>query len=217
VGARRARRIALRVVAASNRDLAQLVAQGQFRADLYHRLNVLEVHVPPLRERSGDVAALARAFAASAAQRAGLAEPELADDLMQFLARYDFPGNVRELEHLLTKLVVLAEGPRLTLGDLPPSLAAPAARLLAPVPPHAGAASGPPAATASQEGERGAGHGPSPAPEALLAQGPISLDEVEERLLREAIRLAGGNLSEAARRLGLSYKTLRYRAGKLRG
>jgi DNA-binding NtrC family response regulator len=115
---------------------------------------------------------------------------------MRFLESYAFPGNVRELEHLIEKMVVLSEGDPLGLGDLPPSVA-----------PKAGAAAAG-AAAAGRPWE-----GPA-APEDLLGDGPISLPEVEERLLREAIRRAGGNLSEAARRLGITYKTMQYRARK---
>jgi DNA-binding NtrC family response regulator len=195
VGGDRTRRSRVRVIAATNRDLGTLVAEGIFREDLYHRLNVLEVHLPPLRERSGDVRLLAEWFRDRAALRCGVDPPEIRDELFQFLERYPFSGNVRELEHLIEKMVVLSEGDPLGLGDLPPSVArrAPMAR----------------ADALAQRPWRG-----SAAPEDLLGDDPISLVEVEERLLSEALRRAGGNLSEAARRLGISYKTMQYRARK---
>jgi DNA-binding NtrC family response regulator len=195
VGGARPRKVSVRVIAATNRDLRAMAADGRFREDLYHRLNVLEVHLSPLRERAGDVRLLAEWFRDRAAERCGVDPPEIRGELMRFLESYPFSGNVRELEHLIEKMVVLSEGEALGLGDLPPSVA----RQLPPqamVPPAARAWNG------------------SAAPEDLLGEEPISLPEVEERLLREAIRRAGGNLSEAARSLGISYKTMQYRARK---
>ncbi len=119
VGENRSRRIDVRVVAATNRDLAFGVAGGDFRQDLYYRLKVVELHVPPLRERRDDVLPLARVLLADAALRmkrkiAGLA-PAVADQLL----RYEWPGNVRELENVMERAVALARGSRVDLEDLP--------------------------------------------------------------------------------------------------
>jgi DNA-binding NtrC family response regulator len=119
VGENRNRRIDVRVVAATNRDLAQGVAGGAFRQDLYYRLKVVELHVPPLRERADDILPLARVLLADAALRmkrkiAGLA-PGAADQLL----RYEWPGNVRELENAMERAVALARGNRVELEDLP--------------------------------------------------------------------------------------------------
>ena len=119
VGENKSRRIDVRVVAATNRDLAHGVAGGAFRQDLYYRLKVVELHVPPLRERRDDVLPLARVLLADAALRmkrkiSGLA-PGAADQLL----RYEWPGNVRELENAMERAVALARGSRVELEDLP--------------------------------------------------------------------------------------------------
>jgi len=119
VGENRSRKVDVRVLAATNRDLAHGVAGGDFRQDLYYRLKVVELHVPPLRERRDDVLPLARVLLADAALRmkrkiAGLA-PDAADQLL----RYAWPGNVRELENAMERAVALARGSRVELEDLP--------------------------------------------------------------------------------------------------
>jgi transcriptional regulator with PAS, ATPase and Fis domain len=119
VGENRTRKIDVRVVAATNRDLAQGVAGGTFRQDLYYRLKVVELHVPALRDRPDDLLSLARVLLADAGLRmkrriAGLA-PEAADQLR----RYAWPGNVRELENTMERAVALASGERVELEDLP--------------------------------------------------------------------------------------------------
>ena len=119
VGENKSRRVDVRVVAATNRDLAHGVAGGAFRQDLYYRLKVVELHVPPLRERRDDILPLARVLLADAALRmkrkiSGLA-PAAADQLL----RYEWPGNVRELENAMERAVALARGSRVELEDLP--------------------------------------------------------------------------------------------------
>jgi len=119
VGETRTRKIDVRIVAATNRDLAHGVAGGDFRQDLYYRLKVVELHVPPLRERREDMLPLARVLLASASLRMrrkieGLA-PAVADQLL----RYAWPGNVRELENAMERAVALARGQRVELEDLP--------------------------------------------------------------------------------------------------
>ncbi len=197
VGSGEARRVDIRVIAATNRDLRKSAQEGGFREDLYHRLNVVEVELPPLRERPGDAIGLAMTFRDRAADRMGVDPPEIGEDLASFLGTYRFPGNVRELENLIERLVVLSEGERLGVEGLPPSLGAEGA-----------APSGEPR---DPVGDRPAG---AVGPEDLLADGPVSLPDLERRLLAEAIRLSDGNHSEAAKRLGLTYKTMQYRARK---
>lgn len=203
-------RIDIRIVAASNRDLRGMTAKGEFREDLFHRLNVLELELPPLRERREDIGFLAAHFAERAALRSGLPVPEIDTELLTALGSYGFPGNVRELEHLMEKMVALAEGDALTLRDLPPAVA----RAIGVAATGAPTLSSSPALDAGSSREGASADEGGLSPEALLRNGAVSLTEVEERLLREAIRLSGGNLSEAARRLSLSYKTMRYRAIK---
>ncbi len=206
VGSSKARHVDVRVIAASNRDLREMVRAGVFRDDLYHRLNVHELHVPPLRERGADVQLLAAIFRDRAAGRFAVPSPPLGPDLQRFFASYPFPGNVRELEHLIEKMVVLCEGEALGVDDLPLSVRA-AWRDL-------GGTSQAVGGQVPPDPEGAAGGMGRLRPEDLLLDGPIQFFEVEKRLIAEAVRRSGGNWSEAARQLGLSYKTLRYRAEK---
>ncbi|HEX8853242.1 MAG TPA: sigma-54 dependent transcriptional regulator [Pyrinomonadaceae bacterium] len=109
----------IRLVAASNRDLEQEVEAGRFRQDLYYRLNVVPLHLPPLRERREDIPLLAAHFAAKAAEKHGRATAELEPALVEALQEYDWPGNIRELENLVERLVVLTTGTRIGLEFLP--------------------------------------------------------------------------------------------------
>jgi transcriptional regulator with GAF, ATPase, and Fis domain len=127
VGEARTRRADVRVIAATNRDLARDVERGRFRADLYYRLGVFPIEVPPLRKRREDVPALARHFVAQAARRLGLRAPRLTDEDLGTLAAYDWPGNVRELQHVLERAVILGRGKTLVLDTLTPRVAARAA------------------------------------------------------------------------------------------
>jgi two-component system response regulator HydG len=119
VGENRSRRVDVRVVAATNRDLAQGVFGGAFRQDLYYRLKVVELHVPPLRERRDDILPLARVLLASAALRMKRKVSGLVPDAADQLLRYGWPGNVRELENAMERAVALARGGRVELEDLP--------------------------------------------------------------------------------------------------
>jgi len=110
VGADRPERTEARVIAATHRDLEAMVAAGQFRADLYYRLRVVEIVVPPLRDRAGDLPLLAATLVRRAAAAVGRPEPVLAPDALAALARHAWPGNVRELENCLTRAVVVASG-----------------------------------------------------------------------------------------------------------
>ncbi|MFL6210011.1 MAG: sigma-54-dependent transcriptional regulator [Pyrinomonadaceae bacterium] len=109
----------IRLIAASNRDLEREVAEGRFRSDLFFRLNVVPLMLPPLRERREDIALLAAHFAAKAAEKHGRPQPELTPALYEALQEYDWPGNVRELENVIERLVVLTTGPRLSTEHLP--------------------------------------------------------------------------------------------------
>ncbi|HYE66861.1 MAG TPA: sigma-54 dependent transcriptional regulator [Pyrinomonadaceae bacterium] len=109
----------IRLIAASNRDLEKEVEAGRFRRDLFYRLNVVPLVLPPLRERQEDIPLLAAHFAAKAAEKHGRMPPELEPALIEALQEYDWPGNVRELENLIERLVVLTGGPRLGVEFLP--------------------------------------------------------------------------------------------------
>jgi DNA-binding NtrC family response regulator len=121
VGADQSVSVDVRVVAASNQPLAEAIAAGRFREDLYYRLNVVELHLPPLRERPEDVEPLVRHFVARGAPGSELAIPE---EVLEALRRHTWPGNVRELENACERLVILAEGDGLRPGDLPPAVLA---------------------------------------------------------------------------------------------
>jgi len=178
VGEGRARRVDVRIIAASNRDLAAEVAAGRFRADLYYRLNVFPITLPALRERREDVPALARHFAAKHTALLGRKVGVLTPAAMELLAAYDYPGNVRELENEIERAVLLCnEGEDLTEELLSERVVA------------AGLAGG-----ASDDG----------APATLAAM--VAAFE-RERIL-EMLAACGGNKSEAARRFGLTYRGL---------
>lgn len=119
---RTARRAAVRVVAATNADLRGKVEAGRFRADLYHRLNLFELVLPPLRERREDIPLLARHFLRAASARFDKQVQGIADHVYEVLRRYAWPGNVRELEHVMYRAVLVAEGELITEAHLPPHL-----------------------------------------------------------------------------------------------
>ena len=132
VGADRPREVDVRVVAATNQPLAEMVAEGRFREDLFYRLNVLQLELPPLRERPEDLEVLARHFVAAAA---GHRELHLPEAVLKELSRRPWPGNVRELQNACERLVVLCEGDALRLEDLPQERASQASDEWPPLPP----------------------------------------------------------------------------------
>jgi DNA-binding NtrC family response regulator len=119
VGSSRPRKLDTRILAATNVDLGSLVKAGGFREDLYYRLNVITIAVPPLRERGDDVLLLARHFTAAAAKEAGRPPPRLSDGVLRILKDHPWPGNVRELENVMRRLVVMAESESIEVPDLP--------------------------------------------------------------------------------------------------
>jgi two-component system, NtrC family, response regulator AtoC len=167
----------IRLIAASNRDLEREVEAGRFRQDLFYRLNVVPLTLPPLRERREDVPVLAAHFAAKAAGKHNRAVPALDPALLEALAEYDWPGNVRELENLIERLVVLTAGARLTAEHLPE-------KMLHVLPERGPAAGG------------GVAGG-----DTTLDGAVVSL---RRRMLAEALRAENGNRVAAARRLGIS-------------
>jgi transcriptional regulator with GAF, ATPase, and Fis domain len=119
VGGMKTLNVDIRLIAASNRDLEKEVEEGRFRRDLYYRLNVVPLRLPPLRERQDDIPILAANFAAKAAEKYGHPTPVLDPELVDVLQEYEWPGNVRELENLIERLVVLSNNTRLGLEFLP--------------------------------------------------------------------------------------------------
>jgi DNA-binding NtrC family response regulator len=114
LGAERTERVDLRVIAATNRDLRQMVTDGRFQEDLFYRLNVIPIHIPPLRERRDDIPALVEHFVTKHAQRTGRRIERIDDGVLSALQQYDWPGNVRELENTIERAVVLSTGPVIT-------------------------------------------------------------------------------------------------------
>ncbi len=119
VGATRSRKIDVRILAASNKSLAGLVKKDAFREDLFFRISVIEIEVPPLRDRGDDILVLANHFLDKHAGEAERAVPRFSDDALQLLNSYHWPGNVRELENLVQRLVVMVDGPAIDVPDLP--------------------------------------------------------------------------------------------------
>jgi DNA-binding NtrC family response regulator len=180
VGSSQTRRADVRVVATTNRKLADEVAAGKFRQDLFYRLAVVPIEVPRLRDRLEDVPLLSRHFAAAAAARLGRPACELAADAVDLLSSYHWPGNVRELENLLTRASVLASGRQITASEL-------RSWLMEPVNvPHG-------------EGNSGA---------AGSIEVGMKLDEMERRLIEVTLEHFSGHRAKAAQALGIGIRTL---------
>ncbi len=187
VGGNREVAVDVRIVSATNRDLRREVEQGRFREDLYYRLNVVAIEIPPLRHRPQDIPLLAQHFLRKYAVAFGRPVAGFRREVLEALEGYAYPGNVRELENVVERAVALEPGPYLTLESLPLQV-------------RGGTASVP------------------AAPGALPAEGidlEALLEATERRFLEEALERTGGNKTEAARVLGLSFRSLRYRLDKL--
>lgn len=123
VGSETSRRVDVRIIAATNRDINQMVSEGTFREDLYYRLNILHVHMPPLRERRDDIKPLIQYFIKQQSGRMDLQDTATLDPAVEeILANYSWPGNVRQLQNVVARTLILAEGNRITLSDLPPEI-----------------------------------------------------------------------------------------------
>src|SRR5262249_25377103 len=118
LGAERTEKVDVRVIAATNRDLRQMVADGKFQEDLFYRLNVIPIEIPPLRDRREDIPALIEHFVRKHAQRTGRRIERIDDAVLSELQRYDWPGNVRELENTIERAVVLSPGPNVSAHSI---------------------------------------------------------------------------------------------------
>jgi two-component system response regulator HydG len=134
VGGEETLEVDVRLVSATNRDLQRLVKEGRFREDLFYRLNVVPLQLPPLRERGGDVALLARHFVAKLAPRIGRAVTAVSPEALELLVRHPWPGNVRELENVIEQALVFADGDAIRPQDLPEGLRRAPAPAALPVP-----------------------------------------------------------------------------------
>jgi DNA-binding NtrC family response regulator len=192
LGENQARLVDVRVVAATNRDLPGEVAAGRFREDLYYRLNVVHIDVPSLRERREDVGLLASYFLERAAARSERGEFAFSPEARAMLERYDYPGNVRELENAIEHAVAVADGTTILPSDLPATFASP--RLL----PRE-------AATAARGAEGPAAHVHAGHD---AERDTWSLADVEREHIRRVLRRHRGNSTAAAQQLGISRTTL---------
>ena len=183
VGASRATSVNVRVIAATNRPLDQMVADGRFREDLLYRLKVITIALPPLRDRPDDIATLARRFVRSFAVQHGLLVSDIDERALQALRRWSWPGNVRELRNVIERGVVLAEGGMLTLRDLPEVMVENAV------------ASGAPSLAAA-------------VPISFAEARRRALQAFDRDFLAAALKRHGGNIAQTARALGLHRQSL---------
>ncbi len=195
----------VRIVSATHKDLGTEVLAGRFRQDLYYRLNVIRITVPPLRERIADLAAICTSVLQRIARDAGVTPtPTLAPDALQHLLRYSFPGNVRELENLLHRALALAGTPVIVRGDLglPDELLQETLALDAPVDTDA-----PPALPVAVAAANSAA--------ALPSDLALYLDQAEREILERALERHRYNRTAAGASLGLSLRQMRYRMSRL--
>jgi DNA-binding NtrC family response regulator len=181
LGSNKTRQIDVRILAATNRDLRAALEEGTFREDLYYRLNVVPLNIPPLRERKEDIPFLAEHFVRKLAVETGSTADSISENAIKRLLEYSWPGNVRELENVIERSLVLAAGKRLEAADIRLE-ANPRAR--------------------------------ESAIDSFLPDG-VTLDEHEQAIIREALRRADGNKSQAARLLGVTRNALRYRLSQM--
>lgn len=181
LGGTRSIDVDVRVVAATNRDLQQLIAEGEFREDLFYRLNVVPITLPTLRQRAGDIPLLVAHFL----EKSNAGSKRINPEAMEALAKYAWPGNIRELENTIERIVILSHEDELGVGDLPAEV-------------RAGVS--PPARTASGF---------------ELPDDGVDLEEVELDLIRQALDRTGGSVPKASKLLGLTAKTLEARMQRL--
>lgn len=186
IGGTKPVKVNLRIIATSNRDLVQETKKGTFREDLYFRLNVISVHLPPLRERKEDILPVAEFFAVKYAKANGMPEKKLSKAAIEKLIAYNWPGNVRELENIIHRSVLLANGDEI----MPENLTLPNATLKAAVAPAPGQAATPGGAIRSE----------------LVGR---TVDSVEQELILDTLDYCLGNRTHAANILGISIRTLR--------
>jgi len=184
LGAGQTRKVDVRILAATGEDLAESIRRKTFRDDLYYRLAVVPIHLPPLRERREDVALLVQHFLKRAAEKFSRDVPAIDPAAMERLQSYPWPGNVRELENCMERVLILSPDSRLTVESLPDVL-------------RDGLAPGDPGVNGFE----------------LPPEG-VKLTELERHLIQQALRRSQGQIRPAARLLGISYKTLQYRIRK---
>lgn len=187
-------KVDVRIIAATNRNLDQLMLEGKFREDLYYRLKVIPIVCPPLRERRDDIEELALHFMRKAGLASGRDVRGISADALNALKSYRWPGNVRQLEWAIERAVVLGESGQVEMEDLPPEILQPAEEISPPRP----------LAPASQPG----------APPFTPIISETTWEEHEKAKITEALQRTNGNITRAAQLLGMSFRTLQYRLEK---
>jgi DNA-binding NtrC family response regulator len=179
VGGNKSIAIDIRLICATNLNIHQAVAEGEFRQDLLYRINTVELYLPPLRERTGDIPILAKHFLAKYAKKYHRNTPKLADSALKFLESYTFPGNVRELEHALERAMIMSDGDYLEQEDFQFLTVQKAPKLTI-----------------------------------QLENNSMNLDEIEKDMIQKAVDKHNGNISKAAKELGLTRASLYRRLEK---
>jgi two-component system response regulator PilR (NtrC family) len=177
----------IRVIAATNQDLGKLVADGRFREDLFYRINVIGIHLPPLRERREDIPLVAEHFLSKYSEQMGKSVNAISHDALDLMLKHDWPGNIRELENTIERAVALESTPTVLPDSLPPAVRGDSVR---------------PSLTTSQ-----------PVEAALPSSGfdlEAHVQEIERGYLAEALKRAGGVQVKAAELLGMSFRSFRY-------
>jgi DNA-binding NtrC family response regulator len=204
VGGIRPVAVNVRLVAATNRDLKGEIAAGRFREDLYYRLNVVPIHLPPLRERQSDVPLLTGHFLRKQAARLKKGPMHLSAEALEAFLAYGWPGNIRELENVVERTVLLTDGDTIRARDLPPEVQ------------RAGARTGEGASAADLEAaDLGEGDGTESAPSGLKEQVREVTTRLERELIVRALAQTGGNVTQAARLLKISRKSLQIKMKEL--
>lgn len=191
VGSNKTKRVDVRIVAATNRDLQALIREGGFREDLYYRLHVIPIIVPPLRERSQDIPLLADHFLQRASVRYRKNLATFTDAALQAMVAYDWPGNVRQLENVVERVAILGKRPNIQLDDLPPEV-------LQYVPGRAAAVGLKPAFP----------HGERLVSPALRDESLTRIDQMEKKAILEALKKTRGSVLQTAQLLGLGQATV---------
>ena len=209
VGAAKEVPIDVRILSATHKNLAQLVQDGRFRHDLYYRINVIELAMPPLRDRPEDIAVLADAILRRLAGQAGTAPARLAADAIEALRRYRFPGNVRELENILERAVAFSEGDAIHADDLhlPGANSGHAITAI----PAEGETLRPVIATPAPGSQADPANVSLPSGEAL----PDLIENLEREAIMKALESCRYNKTKTAEKLGITFRALRYKLKKL--
>ena len=214
VGGIRTLRVDVRVIAATNRELLKEVALGNFREELYYRLNVVPISLPPLRERPQDIPLLVRHFIGRFNERLRKAITDVSPEAMEVLLRYPFPGNIRELENIMERTILLSEGAVIGVRDLPPAVVTVAA---APTPLQSAGAAAPAATATGSTASSGPWTAVPPRPPVSSLKEIVrqETERVEREMIQKALADTGGNVTQAARQLRISRKSLQTKMKEL--